>query len=129
MCDAEEAQRPRERQQQVEERAGVEAECVPLSKIGRAAVHVGIPQREEVAAPEALAVEVGKGVAEEPVVAIKERLPVEEHAPKGDGEERGEHERETTWREPSVRRAAVWRLGSGVWGGRFGSHDDFGLWT
>ena len=89
MQQHERAQRPRQRQEQVNQRAGVERHRVPLREEGEAAVVEWIPQWQ-FAAPEALAVIVRDGVAEDAEVAQDEAGRAKQHVrPRGE-DQRGE---------------------------------------
>ena len=113
--EAEDAQRPGQRQRDEEERAGVEAHSAPLREEGRAAVGERVPQRQ-FARAEAFAQVVRGRVGHDAVVGAKESFRAQPDA--GEGEDEGEEEEdgEAARGEPGGQ-SRVWGLGSRVWGG------------
>ena len=98
MQQAEKTQRPRKRQQEVNERRWVERHGVPLGKQGNAAVVVGVPKRE-LAAPKTFFLEMRERISEEPIVARNKRLPAENDLRKRCDDQQGEQNAKARRRE------------------------------
>ena len=107
MREAEGIQRPRHREQQVEQRAGVERERVPLREEGQAEIVERIPQRH-FAAPEAIAMKQRQRIAEQTKVAVDEGLQSEGNFGKGREDQQRERGGKTPQRPSTVRTSMCW---------------------
>src|SRR5208283_932362 len=99
MQQAENPQRPCQRQQQINQRRRVKRHRVPLSEKRHAAVVVGIPERQFTTS-ETFLLKVGEGIGEEAVVAHNERLQSEQDLRERGEDQQGKQDSKTQRREP-----------------------------
>src|SRR5262245_60111684 len=105
-------QRPRKRENQVNERERVEHHCAPLREKRRATIAVRIPKRQ-FAAPETLVMIIHEAVSDRAVVSIKKRMLPDGDFPERDHQEKRENDAEAQRREPFLGGTAM-ILGVGV---------------
>ena len=108
MREREKIQRPRQRQQQVDERRRIECERVPLREEGEAIAIERIPQRQ-LAAPETFAMIMRQRIAEVAEVPQEERAPAQRHRAEVHQHQRRQQQRETPRTQPGI-----WRACGGV---------------
>ena len=109
--ETEHTERPGKRQQQIDQREGIQCHRIPLSQEGQPAVVQGVPERK-LATPKALAMVIRQRIAEDCEVAMKKSPPADDHLGIRGENQRREQRREAPWREPFIRCLGNARLSS-----------------
>src|SRR4026208_2407280 len=99
MEQREPSERPRQRQQQVDQREWIKDHCVPLGDVRKAAVVERVP-KWDLAMPEILPMKMGQRVAEEGVIAKEECLCAKNDVRKSRADQDEQNECKTAGREP-----------------------------
>src|ERR1039458_6680337 len=107
MRQTEKAQRPFERQCEINQRGRVERHRVPLRQERHAAVVVRIPKRQ-FAAPETFLLKMRERIDKKSIVARDESFQTEQHLRKRGENQQREEQAEAQRREPIQRAVLVW---------------------